>query len=103
MSNYNDHRPGFSLIEVLISTAIIALGLITVVAVMPLSLKVNKSAERASLASAYGRAKIEQILTTSYDEVNTGNLESQIRLSLIPTNPAYIMFRTTTVNYVDSN
>lgn len=94
---------GFSLIEVLVATIVIATGLIAIVSIFPFSMKVNKGAEKASLASAYARAKMEQLLITSYDDLATGTIEARARISNDPTDPAYTLERQTVVALVDSN
>ncbi len=102
-SNKLRNQTGFSLIEALVATAILALGLLAVLGAFPLAMRTNKEAERASLASVYARTKLEQLLTTSYDEVDTGTIETRARLSTDPANVAYTLERETTVTLVDAN
>lgn len=103
MSGSTNKSPGFTLIEVLVSIAIMTIGLITVVSIFPFSIRANKSAERQSLASSYARTKLEQLLTIAYDSVGTGTIEARARISNDPQNPAYTLERQTMVTLVDSN
>ena len=103
VSSKTPNQTGFSLIEALVATAILALGLLAVLGAFPLAMRVNKEAERASLASIYARSKLEQLLTTSYDDVATGTIEPRARLSADPASPAYTLERQTVVTLVDAD
>lgn len=97
------NRPGFSLIEVMVATAILAVGLVAVISIFPLALRANKSAEQASLASAYARAKMEEVIIATYDEVLTGTIEPRAKVSTNPSDSAYILERSTVVKYIDAD
>lgn len=103
MSNSIKNKTGFSLIEGLVAISIAAVALIAIISAFPLVLKSNKRTELESMASTYAKAKIEILLTTSYDEINTGTVEARARLSADPQNPAYNFERQTIVQLVDSN
>lgn len=94
---------GFSLIEGLVAVSIAAVALIATMSAFPLVIKSNKRTEFESMASTYAKAKIETLLTTSYDEINTGTIEVKTRLSADPQNPAYNFERQTVVQLVNSN
>lgn len=96
-------KHGFSLIEVLIAIAVLAVGLIAVISIFPFSIKTNKGAEQQSLASSYARTKLEQVLASSYDEVNTGTIEARARVTANPNDTAYPLERQTVVTFIDSN
>ncbi len=96
-------RRGFSLIEGLVAISIMAVALITVLGAVPTTLQANKHAELESLASVYARAKLEGLLTTSYDELGTGTVEPRTVLSSDPANPASKLYRTSTVTLLDAN
>ena len=96
-------KRGFSIIEVLVAVAVLSIGLITIIGLFPFSIQANKGAERQSLASSYARAKLEQMLITAYDEINTGTVEVKAALSNDPNNSAYGMQRQTVVTLVDGN
>ena len=96
-------KSGFSLIEVMGATAVLAVGMVAVVSIFPLALRANKSAEQASLASAYARAKMEEILISPYDEIVTGTVEPRAKVSADPNDAAYILERETVAGYIDSD
>ena len=94
---------GFSLIEVMVATAILAVGMVAVISIFPLALRANKSAEQASLASVYARAKMEEVLVSPYDEILTGTLETRAKVSTDPNDVAYILEREAIVSYIDTD
>lgn len=91
------------MLEVLVAVAVMAVGLVAVVSVFPFSIKTNKNAELTSLASSYARTKLEQALTSAYDELAVGTTEPRARVSLDPANPAYVIERETVVSLLDGN
>ncbi|MFH1866617.1 MAG: prepilin-type N-terminal cleavage/methylation domain-containing protein [Patescibacteria group bacterium] len=94
---------GFSLVEVMVATAILAVGLLAVMSIFPFSLQANKGAEQTSLASSYAKAKLEQLLVTPYDELGVGNVEPRAKLSSDPDDLAYSLERQTEVTLLDGN
>jgi prepilin-type N-terminal cleavage/methylation domain-containing protein len=103
MSDSIKNKSGFSLIEGLVAISIAAVALLAIISAFPLVIKSNKRTEFESMASTYAKAKMETMLTTSYDEINTGTVEARIRLSADLQNPAYNFERQTVVQLVDSN
>lgn len=94
---------GFSLIEALIATAILALTLVALVGVFPFVLRINKLAEQTTMASNYAKSKLEEILVKPYDEVEVGTIEVRHRLSSDSQDPAYNIERQTVVNWINTN
>ena len=101
--NYQSNHRGFSLIEALVATALLGLGLMAVVSAFPFAMRANKGSEFSSLASAYARTKLEELLTTSYDELVAGTIEPRTRLAGSPSDPLYALERESAVTLVDSN
>lgn len=101
--NHTKQRPGFSLVEVVVATAVLTIGLITLVGLIPFAIKANKKAEFQSLASTYARTKLEQLLASPYDEIDAGTIEPRTKISSDPSNPAYALERQTVVTLLDSN
>lgn len=94
---------GFSLIEVLVAIGILAVGLVAIISIFPFSIKANKGAELASVASSYARSQLEQVLATNYDDVGSGTIEARARVSSNPSDVAYVLERQTVVSFVDSS
>ncbi|MFH1111579.1 MAG: prepilin-type N-terminal cleavage/methylation domain-containing protein [Patescibacteria group bacterium] len=101
--NARCHPFGFSLIESLVATAILAIGLLAAVSAFPFSLKVNKGAEQTTLASAYAKTKLEELIAKPYDELTVGTVEPRAHLSADPNNPAHVLERQTVVSLVNVN
>lgn len=94
---------GFSIIEALIATSILAIGLIAIISVFPFIIKLNKQAEHYALASALARAKIEQLTVVAYDQLTVGNIEPRAKVVTDVNDQLYIFERQSTITYVDSN
>ena len=94
---------GFGLVEGLVAMSIMAFALVAIIGAIPITLQLNKRAELGSLASVYARAKLEALLTTTYDEVTIGTIEPRTVLSTDPLNPASKLYRTSMVTLVDQN
>lgn len=77
-------KRGFSLLEVLISLAILLAGIIVILNFFPMSLKANKDAELLSEASLLAQLKAEEIRR---DIKKNGDLLNQIKSLKTPTTP----------------
>ena len=95
--------PAFSSIEALIATSILVVGLLAIISLFPFILRINKQAEQTSTASALARAKMEQILVTSYDQLTIGTYEPLAPVTTDQASPLYIFERQTIISYVDAN
>ncbi len=71
---------GFTLIELLIAIFILEVGIIGVLQTFPLGARIWRSSEMATVAVGLGQAKMEQIISQSYDEVPFGIIESKHQL-----------------------
>lgn len=94
---------GFSSIEALIATAILAVSLIAIIGLFPFILRLNKQAEYYSLASALARAKIEQLIVTPYDQLTVGNIEPRAHVVMDSNDPLYIFERQSSITLVNGN
>lgn len=104
MSNFtNKTTRGFSIIEGLVATLIVALALVAIASIFPFTAHSNKTAEQTSLASTVAKAKLEDLTTTSYDELGTGTLESWTAVTANQTSPLYGFQRQTVVTLLDTN
>ncbi len=91
------------MLEVTITISIILIGLLSISRIFPISLKASKSAEENTVASNLAQAKIEELFSIGYDNINTGTIEAKHRLASDPENPFYAYQRETKIEYVDSN
>ncbi|MFA6428308.1 MAG: prepilin-type N-terminal cleavage/methylation domain-containing protein [Candidatus Buchananbacteria bacterium] len=96
-------RPGFTLIEVAISIFLVSAIATTILSMFPFILRIGKNSEMNSLATALAQGKIEELSTGDYDSLTTGTLENHVRVSTNPESFFYNYWRTTTINYLDTN
>lgn len=72
-----DNKQGFTLIEVLISIFILTAGIIAVLQAFPLGTKILGSSKMVTIASQLGQAKIEELISRSYEEISSGIVEAK--------------------------
>lgn len=94
---------GFSLLEVIVAFAILAVGFIAIMSSFPYGISINKGAENTTVASNLARQKVEELISSGYGNVNTGTIEAKHRLSDDQASYLYAFKRETSVNYIDGN
>ncbi len=94
---------GLSLLEIVVALAIIFVAFLGLIQTFPFSLTINKTAENMTKAAFLAQAKIEQLKSLSYQDVNIGVIEAKHQLSETPDDYLYYFQRETTVNYIDNN
>ncbi|MFH1643048.1 MAG: type II secretion system protein [Patescibacteria group bacterium] len=70
-------KNGFTLIEILVSIFILTSGVFAVLQAFPLGTKILGSAKRITVAGQLGQAKIEELISESYDEISFGIVEEK--------------------------
>jgi len=65
-------KAGFTLIEAMVATFIIIVGIVAVLQMFPLSVEQQKMGERATIATELAQGKIEEIISKSYDDILAG-------------------------------
>lgn len=65
---------GFTLVEAAIAIFIITIGIVGVLQMFPLSIQTETLAKMTTIASQLGQEKIEEIISTSYDDIATGTI-----------------------------
>ena len=80
---------GFSLIEVVVATAIVATALVSVIRVQLLAISVNQLAQRVTVATALATQKIEQLTSLAWFVDAAGNpvLDTASDLTASPESP----------------
>ena len=66
-------RDGFTLIEVILAVAILSLGLLSVVRILPLGIQAQQRAEHLTLAYLLAEEKMEEIKAGGYESLIDGN------------------------------
>lgn len=91
------NQKGFTLIELIVAIFILVVGISAVLQMFPLGIQTAKTAQMATVAAQLGQAKIEEIISKSYDEISVG--ETTESYGEIPDFDAYK--RVTAINCVD--
>jgi type II secretory pathway pseudopilin PulG len=94
---------GFTIIEVLIALSVVFITVITSAQLFLLSTQVQKNSEKVSVATALAQGKLEESIIAGYDALPVGTLENHQRVSSSPQSDFYTYWRTTAVEYLDSN
>jgi len=87
----------FTLIELLIAIFILTVGIVGILYMFPMGTRIGKFAQMASVATQLGQAKMEEIISKSYDDISS-SIEAY---GEIPDFEAYK--RVTIVSCFDSN
>ena len=96
-------KNGFSIIEGTVAIVILIIGLLAVIQLFPFALRIIGDSQNLTTASNIALAKIEEISSMGYDNINTGTIETKQRVSSDPNIYLYNYQRQTTVEYVDSD
>jgi Tfp pilus assembly protein PilV len=97
------NQNGFTLIEAAVAIVILIVGLFSVIAFFPLSLKMTGNSQNLTTATNLALAKTEELKALTYENLGTGVIETKHRLSSDPNNYQYNYQRQTIVETVDSN
>jgi prepilin-type N-terminal cleavage/methylation domain-containing protein len=62
-------KKGFTLIELLITAFILSTGIVTVLAIFPISSHIIKSGEMVTTAVLLSQGKLEEVTSKSYEEI----------------------------------
>lgn len=102
-TNWPPNQSGVTLIEILLSIALLAVGIVGLLSAFPRGIAVDKDLELGTIAQQLAQEKIESLANLSYNEIATGLIENQVRVSADPANPFYQFKRTTEAEWVDAN
>jgi Tfp pilus assembly protein PilV len=89
------------MIEVVVTIAVIAIGIMALTQLFPTSLTSTKSANHETTAVNLAEAKLEEMMSIPYDEVSIGTIEPKTRLATSSSEWLYNYQRQTVVTYVD--
>jgi len=96
---FEKSKTAFTLIEVLISVFILAIGVSAVLGIFPFGLQIQKNSQLTTAAIQLAQQKIEQIISQSYEEVLVGVFEEDYGF-----NPHFNnLRRVTQVSYFNPN
>jgi type II secretory pathway pseudopilin PulG len=85
-------QEAFTIIEVLIAIFILTVGIIAVLHLFPLGANLQNASQMASISSQLGQAKMEEIISLSYNEISPGTFQESYGF-----NPAFPYHKRETV------
>ena len=96
-------KQGISLIEVIIATGILSVGILGLINAFPQGIETTREQELAIIAGQIAQTKLEEIASLSYAEVIPGTIENKARTVADLSSPLYKFLRSTTAELVDQN
>lgn len=96
-------QSGITIIEVIISVSLLAVGILGLLQAFPRGIDAGKSVELTTVAEQLAQEKIEELMAANYDSLPAGTLENQLRISPDPANPFYKFKRSSAVELLDSS
>ena len=100
---YYKNTRGISLIEVVVSIAIITIAFFSIINSFPFSLNNSRMAQNMTSASYLAQAGMEEVLSIVYEDLTVGEFETRARLSEDEESFLYKFERETNISYVDEN
>ncbi|MBT3690404.1 prepilin-type N-terminal cleavage/methylation domain-containing protein [bacterium] len=95
------NNKGFSLLEVLVALSILSVAVFSIVRLFPFGMNATKQSEQKTLAVNFAQAKIEELISQGYEQINVGTV---IEESLSTIDNDFSEFkRITRVKYLDSS
>jgi len=94
-------KRGFTLIEVLVAVFILTVGIVAVLQAFPLGTYIQKSSQMTTVAIQLSQAKLEELISKSYDDPLLSVGTTTESYGTIPNFSSYK--RITKVNYYDPN
>ena len=68
------HEKGFTLVEILLATCILSVGLLAVASLQAAAIRGNYFADKVSNGSAWAADTMEKLIATAYEDYNDANL-----------------------------
>lgn len=97
------NNKGISILEALITIAVLLMGVLVITRLFPVALQLGRSAEQATVATNLAQSKLEEMFYLNYDNIAIGTIEARQRMAIDMANPFYWYERETAVEYVDGN
>lgn len=98
-----NQQQGLSIIEIMVAFSILVMAFVGLAYSFPFGLSISKTAESSTVASYLAQAKIEEVISLGYDNINVGTIEAKHRLYDDTSSYLYNYQRETIVNYVDGD
>ncbi len=98
-----NNKKGFTLIEASVAIVVLMIGIFSVIQFFPVALQIIGDSQNRTVASSIAIAKLEEVRSSSYDEISTGTIEPKQPASNDTTSYLNRYNRETVVTLVDSN
>ena len=98
-----NNKKGFTLIEASVALVVLMIGIFSVIQFFPVGLQIIGDSQNRTVASSLAIAKLEEVRSSSYDEISTGTIEVKQPVSNDTTSYLNRYDRETVVTLVDSD
>jgi len=95
------NNKGITIIEILLVIAILSYTVFFIISIFPFGLSKSKLAEKTTIATNLSQAKIEELISQSYESLNTGTTTEASLANIDQDFSDYS--RQTAINFLDSN
>ena len=99
----NKNKQGISLIEIVIATAILSVGILGLFQAFPQGIETSHEQELAVIAGQLGQEKLEELAGLSYAEITIGIIDNKIHVAESASDPLYKFTRSAASELVDQN
>ena len=99
----SQRQSGISLIEIVLTTAILSVGILGLIRAFPQGIATTHEQELIVIAGQLAQAKLEEIASLSYAEIIVGDSENKAHVVADSQDKLYLFTRTTTVELVDAD
>lgn len=96
-------KQGLGLLEIIIATAILAVGILGIIRAFPQGLATSREQETLVIAGQLSQAKLEEMAGLSYAEITVGSVEDRVQVTADSGDPLYKFLRSAAVALVDQN
>ncbi|OGL64743.1 hypothetical protein A3B21_02545 [Candidatus Uhrbacteria bacterium RIFCSPLOWO2_01_FULL_47_24] len=100
---FSKNRPGISILEVIISLALISIIVLSVAELFPRGIITGKYGENLTIATNLAQGKIESLLADEYNAIGIGTVEPKSPVATDSSDPLSAFERETRIAYVDDN
>lgn len=103
LNKNNKNKQGVSLLEIVIATAILSVGILGLIGAFPQGIETTREQELMVIAGQLAQTKLEEMASLSYAEVVVGTIEDRVHAVAEASDPLYKFLRSTSAGLVDQN
>ena len=94
---------GFTLIESVIAVSVFVLAIFSILYAFPLQFRQTKTSQQESVAIEIAQAKIEEVISTAYEDLTEGIFQPRTPYASDPSNPMHLYETQVDVSYLDAD